>query len=615
MDARDAIRLDQVSFTYADAATPALREVSLRVRPGEMIVIIGASGAGKSTLVKCLNRVIPAFQTGQLSGEVRLLGRRLVHEKVGELASTVGMVFQDFEAQLFATTVRDEIIFGMEQLGVERAEMQCRLDEALAQVGLAGFEARDPTTLSGGQKQRLAIAALLALRPQVLVLDEPTTDLDPQGRREIFALLGQMRAEGHTLVLVEHELAAAVAADQVVLLSGGKVIASGPPDHILPQIETLERYGVRPRDVDRLFKTLGVNGCPHDVEGAVEVLRENAGRSLVPSPLTGEACPESFDYAQDKLRRRSQDGGAILTPRASATPSLILPHKGGEKAEEGSPSLLHLQSVTHVYPGDSPAVCDVTLSIAEGEFIALLGQNGSGKTTLAKHLSGLLAPTQGGVFLRGQELRQVPLHKLAQEVSYVFQNPDHQLFADTVEEEVAFGPRNIGLGTVEVEVRVREALAAVGLGALRKSDPFLLGRGERQRLAVAALLALRPHVLILDEPTTGLDYPEQRRMMDLLRRLHREGRTIIIITHVPWVAAEYAERALLMAQGQLLWDGSLRELCGQTDLCARASFRPPDITLLGLRFGMTPLSVDEFVGWMNGENLVGAHSAPYENRS
>ncbi len=596
----DAISLNHVSFTYADAATPALRGVSLQVRPGEMIVIIGASGAGKSTLVKCLNRVIPAFQTGQLSGEVRLFGRRLVHEKVGELAGAVGMVFQDFEAQLFATTVRDEIIFGMEQLGVERAEMQRRLDEVLAQVGLAGFEARDPTTLSGGQKQRLAIAALLALRPQVLVLDEPTTDLDPQGRQEIFALLGRMRAAGHTLVLVEHELAAAVAADQVVLLSGGEIVASGSPDQILLQTEILERYGVRPRDVDRLFKTLGVNGCPHDVEGAVEVLRGRVTFREVETPRRGVSTSERVVGAA--LRGRPEEGNHIGLPLHHTRP-------------ESVPPLLRLQSVTHVYPGDSPAVCDVTLSIAEGEFIALLGQNGSGKTTLAKHLSGLLAPTQGQVFLRGQELRQVPLHKLAQEVSYVFQNPDHQLFADTVEEEVAFGPRNIGLGTAEVEVRVHEALAAVELSTMREHDPFLLGRGERQRLAVAALLALRPRVLILDEPTTGLDYPEQRRMMELLRRLHREGRTIIIITHVPWVAVEYAERALLMAQGQLLWDGPVRGLCGQTDLCARASFRPPDITLLGLRFGMTPLSVEEFVRWVNGENLVGAHSAPYENRS
>lgn len=556
----DAIYLDRVSFTYADAPTPALRNATLQVRQGELVVIMGASGAGKSTLVKCLNRVIPAFQIGQLSGEVRVFGRRLCHEKVGELAGTVGMVFQDFEAQLFSTTVRDEIIFGMEQLGVERVEMQRRLDEVLTQVGLSGYESRDPTTLSGGQKQRLAIAALLALRPRVLVLDEPTTDLDPQGRHEIFSLLGQMREKGDTLVLVEHDATAAVAADRVVLLSAGEMVVSGSPAEILPQVETLERYGVRPRDVDRLFNLLGINRCPRDVEEAGEVLQ---GRILFPS-------------AQD----------SPLPPKKKENP------------------LLHLQSVSHVYPGDSPAVRDVTLSITEGEFVALLGQNGSGKTTLAKHLSGLLVPTQGQVFLHGRELRHLPLHEVAQEVSYVFQNPDHQLFADTVEEEVAFGPRNIGLDPTEQETRVQEALEAVGLQTLRQHDPFLLGRGERQRLAVAALLALRPRVLILDEPTTGLDYPEQRRMMELLRRLHEAGRTIIIITHAPWVAAEYAERALLMAQGQLLWDGSLRELCARPDLCARAAFRPPDITLLGLRFGVTPLSVEEFIEWMDNHKGV-----------
>jgi energy-coupling factor transport system ATP-binding protein len=219
-------------------------------------------------------------------------------------------------------------------------------------------------------------------------------------------------------------------------------------------------------------------------------------------------------------------------------------------------------------------------------------------------ISGLLAPSSGQVFLRGQELQRLPLHSLAQEVSYVFQNPDHQLFADTVEDEVAFGPRNLGLDSLEVEARVQEALDAVGLSTLRKHDPFLLGRGERQRLAVASLLALRPRLLILDEPTTGLDYPEQQRMMQLLRRLHSDGRTIIIITHAPWVAAEYAERALLMTQGRLVWDGPLRGLCARPDLGAQAAFHPPEITSLGAQFGLTPLSVEEFVNWVHENSLV-----------
>ena len=547
-----------------------------------MIVIIGASGAGKSTLVKCLNRVIPAFQAGLLTGEVRVFGRVLLHEKVGELAGTVGMVFQDFEAQLFATTVRDEIIFGMEQLGIAPFEMQQRLPEVLSLVGLLGYESRDPTTLSGGQKQRLAIAALLALRPRILVLDEPTTDLDPQGRQEIFSLLSRMRGEGHTLILVEHELSAAVDADRVVLLSGGQVITSDRPDRVLPQVELLTRYGVRARDVDRVCQHFGVNAFLQDPGQTVRLLRERFSSG-------GE---------------QGQPAGSA--PSALSTRDALRDHQQAQR--DGAPSFLNVQAVSLVYPGSPPAVREVSLAIGEGEFIALLGQNGSGKTTLAKIVSGLLPPSSGQVFLRGEELGQLPLHTLAQEVSYVFQNPDHQLFADTVEDEVAFGPRNLGLDAVEVEARVQESLTAVGLSTLRKDDPFLLGRGERQRLAVASLLALRPRVLILDEPTTGLDYPEQQRMMQLLSRLHGEGRTIMIITHVPWVAAEYAERALLMAQGQLVWDGPVRGLCARPDLCARAAFRPPDITLLGEPFGFTPLSVEEFVHWTR-EKVV----APYKS--
>jgi energy-coupling factor transport system ATP-binding protein len=554
----EALALEQVSFTYADATTPALRDVSLQIRQGELVVIMGASGAGKSTFVKCLNRVIPAFQHGQFIGEVRLFGKRLVTEKVGELAETIGMVFQDFEAQLFSTTVRDEVAFGLEQLGVEPAAMHHRLTEALTQVGLSGFEARDPTTLSGGQKQRLAIAALLALRPRILVFDEPTTDLDPEGRKEIFALLGQMRGQGHTLVVVEHEITAALEADRLLILANGEIVADGEPTELLPRVDLLERYGIKPHDCDHLFPELGVYEYPREVAAAAALLQ----KSLSAAPL------------------------AI---------SVAVENDNRQKAP-----LLSLQSISHTYADGPAAVRDVSLTINEGEFIALLGKNGSGKTTLAKHLSGLLVPTHGQVLLRNQELHALPLGQVAQEVSYVFQNPDHQLFAETVEAEVAFGPRNIGLAPGEIQSRVEESLVAVGLQHVRGHDPFLLGRGERQRLAVAALLAMRPRVLILDEPTTGLDYHEQRQMMELLKRLHRQGRTLIIITHVPWVAVEYAERALLMSDGRLLWDGPMRAMCAQPELCAQAAFRPPDITLIGTQLGVTPLSVEELLAWVRG---------------
>jgi energy-coupling factor transport system ATP-binding protein len=261
--------------------------------------------------------------------------------------------------------------------------------------------------------------------------------------------------------------------------------------------------------------------------------------------------------------------------------------------------VLEVRDVRHRYPDGRQALAGVTLTLHRGECVALIGRNGSGKTTLAKHLNGLLRPTAGQALLEGRDLSTLPLEQLAQRVGYVFQDPDHQLFAATVADEVAFGPRNLGLGPAEVEVRVREALAAVDLSE-RDADPFLLDKGARQRLAVAAILALGPEVLVLDEPTTGLDFSEQERMLALLRRLHAAGRTLVIITHTPWVIAEHAERVVLLDGGRLRYAGPVRAFFADEALVAAAAFRPPDVTRLGRLLGCTPLSVEELVGWMPG---------------
>jgi energy-coupling factor transport system ATP-binding protein len=256
-----------------------------------------------------------------------------------------------------------------------------------------------------------------------------------------------------------------------------------------------------------------------------------------------------------------------------------------------------VRELHHRYATGHQALAGVTLTIGQGDFVALVGRNGSGKTTLAKHLNGILAPTTGQVVLDGRPLTGLPLERVAERVGYVFQDPDHQLFAATVEEEVAFGPSNLGLSAGEVQTRVTEALAAVDLRA-RDADPFLLDKGARQRLAVAAVLAMRPAVLVLDEPTTGLDYPEQQRMLALLGRLHAAGRTIVVITHTPWVIAEHAERVVLLAGGRIRYDGSPRGFFGDDELVAAAAFRAPDVTRLGRLLGCTPLAVEELVSWM-----------------
>ena len=545
-----ALSLRGVSFTYADATTPALQAIDLCVRRGELIAVMGATGAGKSTLAKCLTRIIPAFQPGRLEGEIAILGRTLRDEGVGDLAGVVGLVSQDFEAQLFATNVVQEITFAMEQLGLPPATMRERLPAALAAVGLSGFERRDPATLSGGEKQRLAIAAVLALHPPVLIFDEPTTDLDPLGKQEIFAVLDRLRAEGCTMVVIEHEIAAAENADRVVLLAHGRIVADAPPGELLPQVDLLRRHAIRPADLDAVAARLHVSLPVRAVNDLAAALRPR----LQPA-LSGEADPAAI---------------------------------------AGAPILV-ADRVVYRYDDDKEALSEVSLEIHAGDSIALIGQNGSGKTTLAKLLNGLLAPASGTVRLHGRPIGELPLARVASEVGYVFQNPDHQIFAATVGDEVAFGPRNLGLAGEAVAERVSEALAAVGLSGCEEQDPFLFAKGQRQRLAVASLLALRPKVLVLDEPTTGLDYAEQRHMMDLVARLQAQGMTLVMITHSPWVVAEYARRGVLLSRGQVLFDGALRDLFADEELLERCHFRVPDVTRLGNRLGFTPLSVDELV--------------------
>ncbi|HVN88784.1 MAG TPA: energy-coupling factor transporter ATPase [Candidatus Binataceae bacterium] len=554
MKQRDAVAsLAQVSFAYRDTSVAALREIDLALTPGEMVGVMGASGAGKSTLVKCLNRLIPNFEDGDFRGIVRIAGRVIEDTPVCDLAPIVGMVFQDFEAQLFSTNAGLEVAFAMQQIGMPREEIVARIGPALEAVGLAGFEKRDPTSLSGGEKQRLAIAAVLALRPRVIIFDEPTTDLDPEGRAEVLALIHSLRGQGLSLVVIEHEAEALRDCDRIILMRAGAIIAQGSPAEVLGQRDLLEECGVRPPDLDRGLAQLGMAKYAGTVDSAEELIRSSR-----------------------KIER-------IVTPLASKADSA-----------DSSP-LVEARQVTFAYQG--PRVLDgVDLAIRRGDFVAIVGQNGSGKTTLAKHLVGLLRPTSGSILLNGKDRLSMSPAETAAQVGYVFQNPDHQIFAATVEDEVAFGPRNFGLDAAEIEQRVSEVLHAVNLDGARGRDPFLLSKGERQRLAVASILALRPKLLILDEPTTGLDYREQRRLMGLIRELNESGFAIVIITHTPWLVAEYARRVVLMRKGRVLFDGGVRDFFERDELLHESAFRPPEITALSRRLGFVALNVDEFVG-------------------
>jgi energy-coupling factor transport system ATP-binding protein len=557
-----ALSASGVTFVYHGASVPALRSLSFAQRRGEMIGVMGASGAGKSTLVKCLNRLIPEFEGGEFSGVVVIGKTRLDSLRVCEAAAKVGMVFQDFEAQLFCTSVELEVAFAMEQVGMDRAEMKARLGPALEAVGLAGFEHRDPTSLSGGEKQRLAIASVLALRPAIMVLDEPTTDLDPEGKVEVFNLIAKLREQGLTLIVIEHESEELLNANRIVLLRQGAIAADGPPAEVMTNFELLEQCDVHAPGLNRVLHLLGIGGHVSEVEAAFQkIVRvfpklriENEGHSLPGETLIGS---QSVD-----------------TP------------------------MVEVVDLSFAYPEGAQALEGINLRIDAGDFLAIVGQNGSGKTTLAKHVVGLLQPTAGRVMLEGRDRATMRAAETAREVAYVFQNPDHQISAATVWDEVAFGPRNFGIDANEIERRCAEVLDAVGLMNVRESDPFLLSKGERQRLAVASVLALRPKLLILDEPTTGLDHREQRRMMALIQELNRGGIAIVMITHTPWLVAEYARSVVLIRKGRKLFDGGVAEFFAQDELLARSSFRAPPVTQLSRRFGALALTPQALADWI-----------------
>jgi energy-coupling factor transport system ATP-binding protein len=556
-----AVRIKDLSFRYRGRRNMALNGIDLEIADGEFVVIMGPSGAGKSTLCTALNSLVPNFARGKMEGEVLMRGRSTRDGKVGEFAQDVGLVFQDFEAQLFSTNVALEVAFGPENFCVEYEEMARRVKEMLGQVNLEGFEGRQPATLSGGQKQRLAIASVLAVGPRILCLDEPTTDLDPIGKQEIFRIAEKLKDQDDvTLVVVEHETEETLDADRIIVLRDGEIVCDRPAREVLRDVDLLEECRVMPLQTPRFFKQLGYEG------GDLPLLPEEGVRKFHERGLRVDGIEHDRLVCADRSREESY----------------------------GEP-VIEIEGLSHRYPNGVIALENVDLTVRRGEFLAVLGQNGSGKTTLVKHFNGLLHPTSGSVKVAGEETVEQGMLRLGQTVGYVFQNPDHQIFSDTVFDEVAFGPKIRGLSEREVETRVEEALAAVGLDGYEKEDPFGLTKGERQRVAVASVLAVRPEVLILDEPTTGLDYAEQRSMMELIRELNEAGSTIIVVTHTMWVVAEYAHRAVAVKGGGIALSGSVREVFAQEEALREASLRPPHIVSMGNALGYPVLSVEEML--------------------
>jgi energy-coupling factor transport system ATP-binding protein len=546
------IDVHHLTFEYPTpaGALRVLDGVDLRVERGEFVALMGPNGSGKTTLARCLNGLLLPS-----SGDVVVDGFTPTRpDDLPEIRRRVGMVFQNPDEQVVSTVVEREVAFGLENLGFPVEAMRRRVDETLRAFRLERYR-RSPThALSGGEKQRLCIASVMAMRPSYLLLDEPTSLLDPRARREVLALLDDLHRDGVTIILITQSPDEAVRADRLLVIDRGRIEMDGSPEEVFRS--------------EARFLARGL-ALPFPMRVAL-ALRER-GVGIAEVPIREEALVRELQRV-----RSWKNSSGFRVPGSGLKNSKLETRNPKPGRGEGKAAIV-LEKVGYVYDDGLPtarcAILDVTTSIEVGTCTALIGPSGSGKTTLVQHLNGLLRPTHGRVVVSGRDLwkdGKADLRSIRQNVGLVFQFPELQLFEETVARDVAFGPTNLGWSEERIAESVRHALSAVQLDPERfmERNPFSLSGGEKRRVAIAGVLAMEPDVLVLDEPTAGLDPAGVRQISGILRELHTAGKTIILITHDMDLVATLTERAIVMEGGRIVLDGSVGEVFQQREALA-----------------------------------------------
>lgn len=557
-----------VSFSY-DGAVPALDGVDLNIEDGEFFCILGGNGSGKSTFAKHLNALLQPD-----AGTVRINGMDASDpELVYDIRSTAGMVFQNPDDQLVATLVEDDVAFGPENLGVPSAQIAQRVREALKGVGLVGFERHETHALSGGQKQRVALAGVLAMEPRVLILDEASSMLDPRGRKGLMKACRALHDRGMTIVMITHFMEEAAEADRVAVFRAGRVAMLGTPEEILTRADELAQLNLDMPASCCLGTALRAKGVPVHAQ-----VRE--------VDMVAEIAQAYADRGEDTAGRPSASDSRVLDNVSSATDGTAvsepvieishLSHSYSLSARERR--RWHKRSVTagksskQALWGNDPsspwALRDVSLTVRRGEFLGLAGHTGSGKSTLVQHLNGLIRPQEGFVRALGLDLsNKKDAAAVKAKVGVVFQYPERQLFAETVTQDVAFGPHNLGLPQDEVDRRVESSLSRVGLDLSTVGDksPFELSGGQQRRVAFAGVLAMEPEVLVLDEPMAGLDPAARRDFLELIDRLHRDGLTVVMVSHSMDDLANCCDRIVVMNEGAVFAEGTPAQVFAHAD--------------------------------------------------
>ena len=521
--------IENLSFQYRTRPEPAIQNISFELKPGEMLLIAGSSGCGKTTLARCINGLIPRSYRGKRAGKVLLHGKDVAEMQIADMAQIVGTLLQDPERQIVASNVFNEVAFGPENLGLPRAEIVARVDQAMKRLKIEHLRDRETFNLSGGEKQKVALAGLLAMNPSVLLLDEPLASLDPASAYEALEVFRSLADEGKTVVLIEHRVEDAIQArpDRLLYMEVGQVKYLGPIENLPVEINHRE----------------------------------------VKLP------------AEWVVKRVRQSGERIDKPEF--TPNVL----------QGDP-LIVFEEVDFRYSDETPLVLkDVNLTVRHGDLIAVLGPNGSGKSTLVKHAIGLLKPTRGRVLVDGKDTRTMSVAQIARVLGFVFQSPTHMLYAPTVREELEFGPKNLGFKKEELDLAVAESLSTVNLKGLEEYPPLGLSFGQQKRTTIAAVLAMRSQIIIMDEPTAGQDYANYTHFMDEMCRPDVDGSQSMVaanfaatlfITHDLDLAVTYANRVLLVGDKHIVADGPPEDVLKDFDLLLRYRVRPTSLLRLNL---------------------------------
>lgn len=542
------ITFKNFTYQYPKASEPTLHDISLDIQKGEFILITGRSGAGKTTLSRAMFGALHHDIGGEFQGTLTLKDKDISQYSIGTIGAFMGVVFDDPDSQLFMPQVEDEIKFSLQARNMPSG--QADVEKALKRVGIAHLLKRSTHELSGGEKQKLAIAAALAVNPEVFLFDEPTSQLDPRSTLEIYTILKELKAEGKTIILIEQKIEDIIdIVDRIAVIDHGRLIACGTPR---------------------------------------EALLSRALFNVMPYPCVSRLAME---LRSEKMLLNVDEGRQFLEARGIR----LKPGSGnGRSIDGGAQPVLRVNGLRFGYNGND-VLKGISFTVMPGEVVAILGRNGSGKTTTLKNIIGLLKPREPGmVLLNGRDVKDMKVEEAAHYAGFLFQNPDTMLFAETVMEEVIFSPANLGFA--DAPERAVKALEEVGLLDKKDEYPRYLGNGEKLRLCVASILAMGPRLIILDEPTTGLDDNECDRLMEVVLKLKADGVAVIMVSHDMNLVARYANKVIVIAGGQIFRQGSPAEVLKDAAAMSEASLKSPPIVELSGERGRVCLTVEEFMG-------------------